>query len=284
MLKRNNKINFNKGHIVMAWPLGWSISKTCLEACEVIFSTHKKERLVNTHQGHECPRLMDAFGKRRLACVLIFHRRCSVAQAADSLNAGCSRKLSKHTIHHWRVCCWLATDRSQCWSWTWLTAQNPYNVYVNIRTAPWSIWRRLLPLNHMSLWSLYIEKKWLQVMLKINSKETWTCYSCGCCFTVPESWFCSPGCNTYSRTSFVTHQSLFSNLINSAFAWSLKPAPFTNNEVSFMILNDQNVMTSGHGYCSQRVGKWFRCPLMCPPLGSDMVVPFSHKLPPWLSA
>lgn len=135
----------------------------------------------------------------------------------------------------------------------------------------------LLPLNHMSLWSLYIGKKWLQVMLKINSKQTWTWYSCGCCFTVTESWFYSPGCNTFSRTSFVTHQSLFSNFINSASAWSLKPAPFTNNEVSFMILNNQNVMTNGHGYCSQRVGEWFRRLLMCPPLGSDMVVPFSHR-------
>lgn len=135
----------------------------------------------------------------------------------------------------------------------------------------------LLPLNHMSLWSLYIEKKWLQVMLKINSKQTWTWYSCGCCFTVTESWFYSPGCNTFSRTSFVTHQSLFSNFINSASAWSLKPAPFTNNEVSFMILNNQNVMTNGHGYCSQRVGEWFRRLLMCPRLGSDMVVPFSHR-------
>ncbi|MBN3306880.1 MYH16 protein, partial [Amia calva] len=98
--------DFDKGQIVMVRRLGQSISKTAaLVGCSwsAVVSTYQKwskeGKAVNRRQGHGRPRLTDARGERRLACVVRSNRRATVAQIAEKVNAGSDRKMSEHTVH-----------------------------------------------------------------------------------------------------------------------------------------------------------------------------------------
>uniref|UniRef100_A0A8P4K6M0 Transposable element Tc1 transposase n=1 Tax=Dicentrarchus labrax TaxID=13489 RepID=A0A8P4K6M0_DICLA len=106
MGKRKDLSDFDKGQIVMARLLGQSISKTaalvgCSRSAVVgIYQMWSKEgKAVNRRQGHGRPRLIDAHGERRLACVVRSNRRATVAQIAEKVNAGSDRKVSEHTVH-----------------------------------------------------------------------------------------------------------------------------------------------------------------------------------------
>ena len=55
--------------------------------------------MVNRRQGHGRPRLTDARGEQRLACVVRSNRRATVAQIAQEINAGSDRKVSENTVH-----------------------------------------------------------------------------------------------------------------------------------------------------------------------------------------
>ncbi|MBN3311017.1 TXIP1 protein, partial [Amia calva] len=77
MGKRKDLSDSDKGQIVMARRLGQSISKTAaLVGCSrsAVVSTYQKwskeGKAVNQRQGHGRPRLIDARGERRLACVV----------------------------------------------------------------------------------------------------------------------------------------------------------------------------------------------------------------------
>ena len=106
MGKRKDLSDFDKGQIVMARRLGQSISKTAgLVGCSwyAVVSTYQKwskeGQPVNRRQGHGRPRLIDARGERRLARLVRSHRRATVAQIAEKVNAGYDRKVSEHTVH-----------------------------------------------------------------------------------------------------------------------------------------------------------------------------------------
>ena len=45
------------------------------------------------------PRLIDARGEGRLACVVRSNRRATGAQTTEKVNAGSDRKVSEHTVH-----------------------------------------------------------------------------------------------------------------------------------------------------------------------------------------
>ncbi|KAK3515186.1 hypothetical protein QTP70_009591 [Hemibagrus guttatus] len=90
---------FDKGHIVMATRLDQSISKTAaLVGCSrtaviSIYQKWSKEgTVVNQHQGHGRPKLIDARGERRLTHVIRFNRQATIAQIAEEVNAGSDRK------------------------------------------------------------------------------------------------------------------------------------------------------------------------------------------------
>ncbi|TMZ23716.1 hypothetical protein EMF65_34440 [Klebsiella pneumoniae] len=107
MGKRKDLSEFDKDQIVMAKRLGQSISKTaalvgCSRSAVVsIYQKWSKEgTVVNRRQGHGRPRLIDARGERRLACVVRSNRRATVAQIAQEVNAGSDRKVSEYTVHH----------------------------------------------------------------------------------------------------------------------------------------------------------------------------------------
>ncbi|ROJ44626.1 Zinc transporter ZIP11 [Anabarilius grahami] len=111
MGKRKDLSEFEKGQIVMARGLGQSISKTaalvgCSRSAVVsIYQKCSKEgTVVNRRQGHGRPRLIDARGERRLAHVVRFNRRATVAQIAQEVNAGSDRKVSEYTVHHSLLC------------------------------------------------------------------------------------------------------------------------------------------------------------------------------------
>lgn len=106
MGKRKDLSDFHKGQIVMARRLGQSISETAgLVGCSrsAVVSTYQKwskeGQPVNRRQGHGRPRLIDARGERRLARVVQSHRRATVAQITEKVNAGSDRKVSEHTVH-----------------------------------------------------------------------------------------------------------------------------------------------------------------------------------------
>ncbi|KAK3536555.1 hypothetical protein QTP86_013755 [Hemibagrus guttatus] len=106
MGKRKDLSEFDKGQIVMARRLDHSISKTAaLVGCSwslvvSIYQKWSKEgTVVNRRQGHGWPRLTDACGERRLACVIRSNRRATVAQIAKEVNAGSDRKVSECTVH-----------------------------------------------------------------------------------------------------------------------------------------------------------------------------------------
>ena len=106
MGKNKDLSDFEKGQIVMARRLGHSISRTAgLVGCSrfAVVSTYQKwskeGQPVNRRQGHGRPRLIDTRGERRLARVVQLHRKATVAQIAEKLNAGCDRKVSEHTVH-----------------------------------------------------------------------------------------------------------------------------------------------------------------------------------------
>ena len=54
----------------------------------------KEGQLVNWHQSHGCPRLIE---EQRLACLVWSHRIAPVAQNAEKCNAGHDGRASKHT-------------------------------------------------------------------------------------------------------------------------------------------------------------------------------------------
>ncbi|ROL54188.1 hypothetical protein DPX16_10611 [Anabarilius grahami] len=90
MSKCKDLSEFDKGQIVIARQLGQSISKTaalvgCSRSAVVsIYQKWSKEGTVmNRRQGHGRPRLIDACGERRLACVVRSNRRATVAQIAQ---------------------------------------------------------------------------------------------------------------------------------------------------------------------------------------------------------
>jgi len=100
MGKRKDLREFDKGQIVMARRLGQSISKTaalvgCSRSAVVsIYQTWSKDgTVVNRRQGHGRPRLTDARGERRLACVVRSNGRVTVVQIAQEVNAGSDRKV-----------------------------------------------------------------------------------------------------------------------------------------------------------------------------------------------
>ncbi|KAM9476718.1 uncharacterized protein Hap1MRO34_009737 isoform 1-T6 [Clarias gariepinus] len=106
MGKRKDLNDFEKGQIVMARRLGQSISQTAgLVGCSryAVVSTYQKwskeGQPVNRRLGHGRPRLIDARGERRLARLVRSHRRATVAQIAERVNAGFDRKVSEHTVH-----------------------------------------------------------------------------------------------------------------------------------------------------------------------------------------
>ena len=107
MGKRKDLSEFDKGQIVMARPLGQSISKAAAlvgnswSAVVSIYQKWSKEgAVVSWPQGHERPRLTDACGERRLAHVVQSNRQATVAQIAEEVNAGSDRKVSEYTAHH----------------------------------------------------------------------------------------------------------------------------------------------------------------------------------------
>ncbi|KAK3553533.1 hypothetical protein QTP70_004166 [Hemibagrus guttatus] len=61
---------------------------------------HKEGTVVNWRQGHGRPRLITACEERRLARVVRYNRRATVAQIAEEVNAGSDRKESEYTVHH----------------------------------------------------------------------------------------------------------------------------------------------------------------------------------------
>uniref|UniRef100_A0A3Q3JTD4 Transposase Tc1-like domain-containing protein n=1 Tax=Monopterus albus TaxID=43700 RepID=A0A3Q3JTD4_MONAL len=98
--------DFVKGQIVMARRLGQSISETAgLVGCSrsAVVSTYqqwsKEGQPVNRRQGHGRPRLIDARGEGRLVRLVQSHRRATVAQISEKLNADSDRKVSEHTVH-----------------------------------------------------------------------------------------------------------------------------------------------------------------------------------------
>ncbi|KAF4088070.1 hypothetical protein AMELA_G00078690 [Ameiurus melas] len=106
MGKRKDLSDFDKGQIVMARRLGQSISKTAaLVGCSryAVVSTYQKwckeGQPVNRRQGHGRPRLIDACGEQKLADLVQSHKRDTVAQIAEKVNAGCDRKVSERTVH-----------------------------------------------------------------------------------------------------------------------------------------------------------------------------------------
>lgn len=105
MGKRKDLSDFVKGQIVMARRLDQSISDTAnLVGCSrsVVVSTYQKwckdGPPGNRRQGHGRPRLIDECGEQRLDRLVQSHRRATVAQIAEKLNAGHERKISKHTV------------------------------------------------------------------------------------------------------------------------------------------------------------------------------------------
>ncbi len=139
----------DKGQIVIARQLGQSIS-TILVGCShnAVVNTYQKwckeGQLVSWHQGHGCPRLNDACGERRLACLVQSHRRATLAQIAGQRNAGHDRKVSENIT----VCCvwsYITTDWSES---LWC----PLSTTKSARTVPWSNRSRLPGLmNHIFL-------------------------------------------------------------------------------------------------------------------------------------
>ncbi|ROL44774.1 hypothetical protein DPX16_18485, partial [Anabarilius grahami] len=57
------------------------------------------------------PRLTDARGERRLACVVRSNRRATVAQIAHEVNAGSDGKVSEYTVHRSLLCTGLHRHR-----------------------------------------------------------------------------------------------------------------------------------------------------------------------------
>lgn len=107
MGKGKDLSDFDKGQIVMARRLGQSISKTAgLVGCSryAVVSTYQKwtkeGHPVNRRRGHGRPRLIDARGEERLAHLVESHKRATVAQIAEKVNAGYGcKKVSEHTVH-----------------------------------------------------------------------------------------------------------------------------------------------------------------------------------------
>ena len=75
-------------------------------------------------------------GDRRLAHLVQSHRRATVAQIAEKVNAGYDRQVSEHTVH----CSLLRMG--QCSPYCTYTANSAKNGHVNIRNVPWSNGRR----------------------------------------------------------------------------------------------------------------------------------------------
>lgn len=70
---------------------------------------------MNQLQGHGRPMFTDVSRERRLAQrlarLVLPHRRATLAQAAEKVNAGTDRKESKHTEHHSLVCIELRSSK-----------------------------------------------------------------------------------------------------------------------------------------------------------------------------
>ncbi len=65
----------------------------------------KKGQPMNQHQGHGCTSLTGACGEWRRACLGWSHRRATVAQIGEKLNADHDRQVSEHQSVL-RVCVW----------------------------------------------------------------------------------------------------------------------------------------------------------------------------------
>lgn len=125
---------------------------------------------MNCQQGHGRPRL-NVSGERRLAQLVWSHRRATVAQIVEQVNAGCDM-------------CYVVADRSECLCWTLSTSESAYNGHACIRTGPLSNGRRWPGLMNQvpftlcgqSVWVSYLRNKWHQDALAEEGKpaeEIW---------------------------------------------------------------------------------------------------------------
>ncbi|MCI4384884.1 hypothetical protein PGIGA_G00043950 [Pangasianodon gigas] len=115
MGKGKDLSDFDKGQIVMARRLGQSISKTAgLVGCSryAVVSTYQKwskeGQPVNQRESHGCPRLTDVCEERRLAHLVRSHRRATVVQVAEKVNAGYDRNTQCNAA----CCVWGCTGQS----------------------------------------------------------------------------------------------------------------------------------------------------------------------------
>lgn len=107
MGKHKNLGEFDKGHILMPKQIGQRIFKTAtVFGCSgsPLVSIYQKwsneGTVVNQRQGNEWPRLIDVLGEQNLAHVDRFNRQGTVAQNAETVNAGCNKRVSEHTVHY----------------------------------------------------------------------------------------------------------------------------------------------------------------------------------------
>lgn len=106
-LRSRKKESLNTGQIVNVRQMDQSISKTavfveCSQFAVVsIYQKWPNEGTVgNQRQGHGQPRLSDACGEQRLACVVRSNGRVIVVQIVEKVNAGSDRKVSEYTMYY----------------------------------------------------------------------------------------------------------------------------------------------------------------------------------------
>lgn len=103
--------------------------------------------------GNGCPRLTDAHGERRLACLVWCHRRNAVAQSVEKVDAGYYRNMSEYTVH----CSFLQISQK-----THADPRPPPKAPVMGRWArgSWSKWSTKFPRSVWSIWSSFCGMYW----------------------------------------------------------------------------------------------------------------------------
>ncbi len=127
----------------------------------------KEGQSVNRHQDYVSPRLVDACGERRRACLLQLHRRATVIQLYKFNDSN----VSEHTLHHDLLLmglCICRLDRVP-W-WPICTAESAYNGQHEHQNWPMEQWKRVA-------WS---DERWTTFSFRwVGRLGTWVSFTMG---------------------------------------------------------------------------------------------------------